>query len=859
MALNLGPLNVLLRLQGAEKFKRETKNVTGGLGKLGAAIAGLASIRAVSQQFVQATQVFAEFERGMVRVGAVTNSLGTQAFAGLTERAQDLAKTTEFTARQVSDAMGFMGMAGMKTNQIFEATPAVLQLASAGMVDVASAADTVTNIMAGYGLKTEDLNRANNVLVATFTNSNTSLQQLGQSFKYVGPVAKSAGVKFKEAAAVIGLMGNAGIQADMAGTALRGTIIKLLDPTAEGAKIMRQYGINVQDSNGKLKPMVEIFRQLEPIADDSAKMIELFGLRAGPGMQAALTQGTGALERLIEKIDGAGNIAERIAKAQMETLDGKIKIMKSNFEGLQIAIGDAFSETTQSAVEATSGYIADLTKTVKELSRAADGASGSMFELGTESNTTMRNMIRAVGASLGFGMEGVTPSESLTGEYGKGAQIIAERAKIQQKIIDLSETQNNLLRRGSAGISDYGEQIAKLVAQLNHYDQALKNTGRRLRQAVKPAEEAAKATEEIAPKPKRSRTIVEQIEGAAGVEAVQALFEGLRDKPVMGLTPMSSKEFDAFMQSFEPDIIIDYGEATRKATEQLDRFADDMKKTGDAITRVGGAVISGRAGATFGPEVGSMAGAAIAGAISGGAAAPVGGAIGGLLGGLLGDAMDELVQALQVLTPIFDLFADILKPLQPIFVVMREVLASFGSVLKSFIVPLLNTLVSALMPVVYISYAIMKAFEPLSVAIGTIVNLLIMLGRGPLILFGQALSSVFGLLGGVFNFGKEMFNGLADAINSFFDFIRNIEVAGVKPFAGLTVSIPKIESEFYTLAEITAMEIEARDESTKSIREFNEELSNVPIGVKRLRGLQFNATRGAGVVPFPGMFNQPAF
>ena len=824
MALNLGPLNVLLRLQGAEKFKRETKNVTGGLGKLGAAIAGLATIRAVSQQFVQATQVFAEFERGMVRVGAVTNSLGTQAFAGLTERAQDLAKTTEFTARQVSDAMGFMGMAGMKTNQIFDATPAVLQLASAGMVDVASAADTVTNIMAGYGLKTEDLNKANNVLVATFTNSNTSLQQLGQSFKYVGPVAKSAGVQFKEAAAVIGLMGNAGIQADMAGTALRGTIIKLLDPTAEGAKIMRQYGINVQDSNGKLKPMIEIFKQLEPIADDSAKMIELFGLRAGPGMQAALTQGTGALEKLIEKIDGAGNIAERIAKAQMETLDGKIKIMKSNFEALQIAMGSALEPTSEAFVSALSRAAQFAQYIVEALSFARnDVADTSEIEAGMSRLAAQRAKATAQYKGLQKAIEGgfadVYIQEKLTGFAGLSPE---------------------------AALGGLEMQIDELTDKIAH----LGKKGFKV-ELPKPAGPAA-------PK-KKPRNVIEQIEGAAGVEAVQALFEGLRGQPIMGLTPMLNKEFDEFMQSFEPDIIIEHSEATRRATEQLDRFADDMKKTGDAITRIGGAVVSGRAGAAFGPEVGSMAGAAIAGAISGGAAAPVGGAIGGLLGGLLGDAMDELVQALQVLTPIFDLFADILKPLQPIFVVMREVLASFGSVLKSFIVPLLNTLVSALMPVVYISYAIMKAFEPLSVAIGTIVNLLIMLGRGPLILFAQALSSVFGLLGGVFNFGKEMFNGLADAINSFFDFIRNIEVAGVKPFAGVTASIPKIETEFYTLAEITAMEIEARDESTKSIREFNEELSNVPIGVKRLRGLQFNATRGAGVVPFPGMFNQPAF
>ena len=795
MALNLGPLNVLLRLQGADKFKRETRQATSGVAKLGKAIGGLVAIQQVTRQFVEATQVFAEFERGMVRVGAVTNSLGSTAFAGLTERAKDLAKTTEFTARQVSDAMGFMGMAGMKTNQIFEATPAVLQLASAGMVDVASAADTVTNIMAGYGLKTEDLNKANNVLVATFTNSNTSLQQLGQSFKYVGPVAKSAGVEFKEAAAVIGLMGNAGIQADMAGTALRGTIIKLLDPTAEGARIMRQYGINVTDTNGKLKPMIEIFKQLEPIADDSAKMIELFGLRAGPGMQAALTQGTGALEKLIEKIDGAGNIAERVAEAQMETLDGKIKIMKSNFEALQIAVGDAFGETTQSAVESTSGFIADLTKTVKELSRAADGATGSMFELGTESNIAMRNMIRAVGASLGLGMEGVTPSEALPGEFGKGAEIIAKRAETQQKIIDLSQRQNDLLRRGSAGISDYSDQIAKLVAQLNHYDQALKNTGERLRQAVKPATDAAKATEDIVPKPKRKKAMAEQLEGAAGVDAVKALFEGIRDQPVRGLVPMSVKEFDDLMSSFEPDIVIDHSEATKKATETISQSSKHMaEQVAGTVSRFASAFTGGTMGATFGPQLASALGGAL-GAFAG--SPQVGAAIGGVVGELFGPLFDVIANSVEVFKPLIDVFNRFAVSLiLPMIVGMAPGMASLARVLER-IVPLFEIIGTGLGFLDFAFSNFRIAIENLITAIGNIMT---------------------GNIEGAFTTGMQDFVSAEE-------YLARVEEERAK-------ILEQLNGETNTTAD--------------RFRELNEELTNVPTGIKRLRAFQFGAMQGSG-------------
>lgn len=784
MALNLGPLNVLLRLQGAEKFKRETKNVTGGLGKLGAAIAGLASIRAVGQQFVQATQVFAEFERGMVRVGAVTNSLGSTAFAGLTERAQDLAKTTEFTARQVSDAMGFMGMAGMKTNQIFEATPAVLQLASAGMVDVASAADTVTNIMAGYGLKTEDLNKANNVLVATFTNSNTSLQQLGQSFKYVGPVAKSAGVEFKEAAAVIGLMGNAGIQADMAGTALRGTIIKLLDPTAEGAKIMRQYGINVTDTNGKLKPMIEIFKQLEPIADDSAKMIELFGLRAGPGMQAALTQGTGALERLIEKIDGAGNIAERIAKAQMETLDGKIKIMKSNFEALQIAIGDALGNKTAKLVGFLANRFDDLAWSIKAVNKALSDPKGQAAQSEGEVRRQQNAMRqREIGRMLGTGFYRASYP---MGHPLAGMQVTPTMLQAQGATAGMmAGTEPGQL----AAITD--KQRVMLQEELNR----LRAEETKLIKEEKIEREKKKKEEKSGiPTPKRRRFIAEQIEGAAGVEAVQALFEGLRDKPIMGLTPMSNKEFDAFMESFKPDIVIDHSKATKKATESISQSAKHMiNQVAQTVSTFARSFTGGTMGATFGPQIASALGGAI-GAVVG--SPQVGAAVGGVIGEIFGPLFDVIANGVEVFKPLIDVLNRIaVGLLLPMLVGMAPGMESMARVLNQQIVPLFEILGAGLGFLDFAMSNFRIAIENLITAISNVMT---------------------GNIEGAFTDGMQDFVSVEDYLS-------------------------RVEEERAKILEQLNGETNT---TTDRFRELNEELTNVPIGIKKFRAMQFESTRG---------------
>jgi TP901 family phage tail tape measure protein len=285
-------------------------------------------------------KVAGNFESSMNQVRAVTGATGAD-FDGLRNQAQDLGRTTQFSASQAADAMYFLASAGFDTKQVMEAMPGVLQLAAAAQMDLATATDIASNILSAFGLEAEDLGRVNDVLVATFQATNTNVEQLGEAMKYAAPVAAGLGVDIEDAAAAIGMMGNAGIQGSEAGTALRGAMVRLAQETGPVADKMRELGINAMDAEGNLKPLDEIIRQLEQSGASTADMMDLFGLRAGPAMMALVTQGSDALGELSTNLRDSGGIAEHVANVQMEGFNGAMARLKSAAEGAAIAIGDA--------------------------------------------------------------------------------------------------------------------------------------------------------------------------------------------------------------------------------------------------------------------------------------------------------------------------------------------------------------------------------------------------------------------------------------------------------------------------------------------------------------------------------------
>ena len=282
---------------------------------------------------------FGSFEKNMNRVRALTGATGDD-FTKLTGLAKELGKTTQFSATEAADAMGFLAMAGFEAEEIMGTLPGVLELAASAQLDLASAADITTNILTGYGRTVEQVGETNDILVKAFTSANTDLVQLGQAFKFVGPVARGAGVAFEEATAMLALMGNAGIQASMAGTSLRGAITRLVNPTNKVSAALRANGIITTDATGQLLPMVDIVQQLGERSVSTGDMMAIFGMRAGPALMGLVSQGHESIRKLSGELENAGGIASRVASIQLEGLNGAFIRFKSAAEGMMIEVGE---------------------------------------------------------------------------------------------------------------------------------------------------------------------------------------------------------------------------------------------------------------------------------------------------------------------------------------------------------------------------------------------------------------------------------------------------------------------------------------------------------------------------------------
>jgi TP901 family phage tail tape measure protein len=353
MSNALARLHVLLTADSAE-LEASLKKVSGTIAETGEKLSKMGqtlSTRVTAPLMAMggvALKMGGDFESSMNQVRAVTGATG-DTFDQLKEQAKLLGSTTQFSASQAADAMYFLASAGFETADIMGAMPGVLQLAAAANMDLARATDIASNILSGYGMEAEELARVNDVLVKTFQRSNVNVEMLGESMKFAAPVAKAAGIEFEEAAALLGLFGNAGIQGSMAGTALRGTISRLLNPVGEAAKVIDELGIRTKDSAGNLVPFEDLMGQLEARGITAEQSMRLFGQEAGPAMMSALSQGSGALRSLSTELRNSGGTAESVASVQMEGFNGSLKNLKSAFEGLMIAIAEsglgAFAES----------------------------------------------------------------------------------------------------------------------------------------------------------------------------------------------------------------------------------------------------------------------------------------------------------------------------------------------------------------------------------------------------------------------------------------------------------------------------------------------------------------------------------
>jgi TP901 family phage tail tape measure protein len=324
---------------------------------------------AIGAGLVSSVRVAMDFEKSMSAVAAKTQA-GQEDMAKLTELAKDLGRSTQFSAKEVADGMDFLAMAGFKVNDVLTAMPGLLDLAAAGNLDLASTADIVSNILGGMNMEAAETGRVSDVLAKAATSSNVSVGMLGETFKFVAPVAAQAGAGLEDVAAAAGLLGDAGIQGSEAGTGLRSVLLRLAAPPTEAAKALERLGVSTKDASGNMRPFGDILSDVDRSMKDlnlgSAEQIEiqnaLFGktaIASGAILQQAAANGE-LSAKTKELMESQGAAAE-MAEIMNDNLAGAFKRLQSAIEGFQIQLVSGTNPALQGFVDFAANAINVLT------------------------------------------------------------------------------------------------------------------------------------------------------------------------------------------------------------------------------------------------------------------------------------------------------------------------------------------------------------------------------------------------------------------------------------------------------------------------------------------------------------------
>jgi TP901 family phage tail tape measure protein len=339
-----------------EEAKKQTEGFEGDLKSIGKSLTSVGSdlTMKVSAPLALAgglmLKTAVDFDDSMRQVAAVTGATGDQ-FDRLRQQAIDLGASTAWSASESAEAMRYLGMAGLSTNEILEATPQMLSLASAGAMELGVAADISTNVLSGFNLEVSDLAHVSDVLAQAASSSNTSVEQLGHAMAYVGPVASSAGLSIEETTAAIQVMSNSGIQGTMAGTALRGALTSLLSPTKQATDILATYGLTAEDVNPEVHSLAEIIDTLGAVGISTGDAMSLFGDRAGPAMLALIRAGGDGIEKYTAALEDCDGAALRMAETMEGGVGGSLRELEGAIETLNITFGDLIADALMPAID----------------------------------------------------------------------------------------------------------------------------------------------------------------------------------------------------------------------------------------------------------------------------------------------------------------------------------------------------------------------------------------------------------------------------------------------------------------------------------------------------------------------------
>ena len=392
----LAELEVQLRNVNAElarapfdAYAEKANKIGGTITKVGEAI--MPASMATVGLGTAAVKTAANFDTSMSQVQATMgltkdstsklNGETVNTMDALSKLARTMGKDTKFSASEAADAINILAMAGMDTDDIYSALPATLNLAAAGNIGIAQAADYATGIMSGFGMETKDASRVADVLAVTASSAKGSVSDFGAGLAQAAGQASITGQSFEDTATALGILGNHNISAAEGGNMLQRVLKNLYQPTSTAKDALDALGVSAYDSEGKARPLQDVLTDLRgklgelSEEDYNSVMGQIFDTASLRGANFLIQDSGEAFDNLRAKIGGASGAAEKMAEVQQDNLQGQLTILKSQLEELAISFGELLMPKIREVV----GKIQDF---VDKLNNMDEGQKQAIIRIG---------------------------------------------------------------------------------------------------------------------------------------------------------------------------------------------------------------------------------------------------------------------------------------------------------------------------------------------------------------------------------------------------------------------------------------------------------------------------------------------
>ncbi len=451
------------------------------------------------------------FEAQMSRVQAISGATAEDA-GRLADKAKEMGESTVFSATESAQALEYMAMAGWKTEDMLDGLGGIMNLAAASGEDLAATSDIVTDALTAFGLTAEDSTHFADVLAVASSNANTNVGMMGETFKYVAPVAGAMGYKVEDVAVAVGLMANSSIKASSAGTALRTLMTNMAKPTAEMSNAMYYLGVSLTDDEGNMNSFMDIMDQLRKgfeggriTQEEYASSMEnwrgmlesgsieldayyravtaldialngtnesqqaeiaamLAGKEAMSGLLAIINASPEDYAKLIEAIEDADGAALEMSKTMTDNLSGSLTLLGSAAEGVGVALYEKFSEPLKGAADGVSRFLSGIKQMI-------DGTR-SLKEFGYLLKSIFQNFVLDATGSMGYTVSEswkmITEmlKENITSSVANLSQYIEKNMpSIVSKGLDFLSGLASSLRGGAGVMVDAGIQLLTSLAK----------------------------------------------------------------------------------------------------------------------------------------------------------------------------------------------------------------------------------------------------------------------------------------------------------------------------------------------------------------------------------------------------------